>query len=638
MAKIKQLDLFTSNRIAAGEVVERPLSVAKELLENAIDAGATAISVEIKEGGIRMLRVSDNGSGIEPEDAGLAFSRHATSKINSARDLDAIETLGFRGEALCSIAAVSQIEMQSRIPGADEGVRVIVRAGEIIENAAYGCPDGTMMLVENLFFNTPARLKFLKKPAIEGGYIGDYMARMIMDRPDISFKFINDGKLVYHSTGDGQLLSSLHCVYGKEMLPHLKEVDYHDEDLRIFGYVSGSEGSKANRTYQSFFVNGRYIKSTLLSQSIQKAFGTRLMGGRFPLCALKIELPYDEVDVNIHPNKMALRFKDEVKIADAVEDAIEKAITGKKVIRWQIDRELKNEKHEGTDVLYRSGKIAEEAHEDIYRPSLVFETQPEETSFANPPTKGRRTEIVDLSPSEEGFVDEEERNKIDDSFLRDIEIPENDIETFRIKESLQPNESEQVEFVPERESFQILGQAFATYVFVQQGETLFLIDQHAAHERILFDLLSAPNPEIESQLLLGNITLQLTPEQMAQLKENEELIRGRGFSWIENGNHEILLNSVPQFFGKAGSLEFLPELLDALSLMQSSSPEKMRRDTLAQYACKHAIKGKQNLSYAEIEMLLERFKEMKVLHCPHGRPVILRIDKKDLEKAFGRIV
>lgn len=670
MTKIKKLDAFTANRIAAGEVVERPVSIVKELVENAIDADSSSVVVEIQNGGIRSIRVSDNGNGIAFDDAPVAFERHATSKISTSQDLDAIETLGFRGEALCAIAAVSQVDLQSHIPAAETGVSIRVAGGEMLAYQASGCPNGTTVTVENLFFNTPARLKFLKRPASEAGAIGDYMVRMIMAHPEISFKYIQNDRVMYHSMGDGELLHALYCVYGREVLSHVKKVDFTNDHVSIQGFVSTSEGSKANRTYQSFFVNGRYIQSALLSAAMQGAFGTRLMGGRFPLCALNVAMPYDDVDVNIHPNKMAVRFKHEEEMVSAMKQAIEVAIVDKEIRNWPMPSHQKaTPENEGNRRVFKSSIIhigngtqskfpdeIEQMKDEIWLRSKSGKTEKvsadektdasmthgepsesEEPLTSNKPFEpnepSKSDEVLEASQAEE----QPEPNKVDDAAIRKIEIPDEPTKgVFYVKESL--SLEMQPPFIPDTAEIQWIGQVFATYVVVQQGEDLFFIDQHAAHERMLFDRIGQQAEKFEAQQMLHTIHIQLTPGQMAALTENTVLLRNFGFDWTETDANTLAMKSVPYIFGEAESVDFLQEVLDAFHDMRTASVVQMKQNTLAQYACKHATKGEQTLTKTEIGALLKQFETVKEYHCPHGRPIILRMSKKEIEKAFQRIV
>lgn len=650
MGKINRLDAFTSNRIAAGEVVERPSSIVKELVENSIDAGSTYITVEIQGGGIQSIRVTDNGSGIEPDDCLVAFERHATSKISRAQELDSIATLGFRGEALSSIAAVAQVELTTHVAGAEAGTFVRIHGGEVLESRPAGCPEGTTFLVQNVFYNTPVRLQFLKKPATEAGYIGEYMLRMILARPDISFKFLSNGRTIYQSPGDGDLKSAIYCVYGNEILQTLNRVEYRQEKLAISGYTSRSEGAKPSRAYQSFFVNGRYIRSAQLSAALQEAYGTRLMGGRFPACVLHISLPYDAVDVNIHPNKLDVRFREDAAVLPCLMRAVEEAVGSRSARVWSFQEP-------------RMAQIR-----DAIQPV-------QQSAFPQPRPKAPRQFPADAAPEVPGQP--EGQLAVDDSALRSMG-PEESVRptaAWTARESnnlLAPQipsldyadkggELPSIVIAPRRqlcekaveesereaaaplfdqieEPVTIVGQAFGTYVLVQQMDQLYIIDQHAAHERILYNQYMDGTRPVASQQLLLPQELGLTPSERELLEQNEETFRQIGFSWEEGRGTGIQVLSVPYIFEQAETGAFLREVLLELSAGGGADVAGAKRQILAQSACKHAIKGNETLSRPEIQALLAQFGQLGVLHCPHGRPIVVRMSRMELEKMFKRVL
>ena len=627
MPKINRLDTFTSNRIAAGEVVERPASIVKELVENAIDAGSTAITVEIRGGGIDAIRVTDNGCGIEPEDCVVAFERHATSKISGPSDLDAIATLGFRGEALSSIAAVAQVELSTRTVGAEAGTFVRIHGGEVTECRPAGCPEGTSLNVEHLFYNTPARLSFLKKPATEAGYIGEYLSRMIMARPEIAFKYTSNGKLIYQSPGKGDLLSAVFCIYGREVLSTLAKVEHEESGIRIEGYVSHSEGAKPSRGYQSFFVNGRYVRSMQLSAAVQEAFSTRLMGGRFPLCVLHITVPFDAVDVNIHPNKMEVRFREESAVLTAMLHAIEKAIGARRVVSWEYRQP------ESKDV-FAPEKTEAKQEAEAKTPPVADWTQEAIRRMAE-----KRT--VQARPSVPAESEEKERQLIDDTALRTITLPSRKAQKeTTLRQNLQ---EEQMQAAPvfdrDLEPYRVIGQIFATYILIEQGNALYLIDQHAAHERILFDQLTQTTQPVASQQLLIPQEIFLTPAEAAVLAENEPFVRQLGFEFQRRQGGRILVTALPCILMEAEGTEFLRQALGVLEENAGDvSASKLKKDAVAAMACKSAIKAHDPLSEHQIEALLAQFGQLGVLNCPHGRPIIIKITKYQLEKLFKRIV
>lgn len=630
MPRINRLDTFTSNRIAAGEVVERPASVVKELVENAIDAGSTAVTVEIQGGGIDAIRVADNGCGIEPEDCLVAFERHATSKIARPSDLDSIATLGFRGEALSSIAAVAQVELFTRTPGAEAGTYVKNCGGEVVESRPAGCPEGTSFNVEHLFYNTPARLSFLKKPAAEAGYIGEYLSRMIMARPDIAFKYTSNGKLIYQSPGKGDLLSAIFCVYGREVLSTLAKVEHEEQGVRIEGYVSRAEGSKPSRAYQSFFVNGRYVRSAQLSMAVQEAFSTRLMGGRFPLCVLHITVPFDAVDVNIHPNKMEVRFREESAALHAMLHAIESAIGARRAVSWEYKQP------ERRDVFSPRQPEKKPQMQEVPAEKAPDWTQEAIRRMAQK-RAAQQAEEQKTEPQKPALP------PIDDGAIRSITLPSRKTsEETLLRQNLAAEQQVQAEPLFDEQPlipYRIIGQIFATYILVEQGDNLFLMDQHAAHERILFDQLTKTTQALASQQLLFPQDMALTPAEAAVLAENEPFVRQLGFEFSRKPGGRVALTAFPCILMEAEGPEFLRETLSALSEQTGElSAAALKKDAVALMACKAAIKGNSPLSEREIQMLLAQFGQLGVLNCPHGRPIVVKVTKYQLEKLFRRIV
>ncbi len=618
--KINILDSFTANRIAAGEVVERPVSVVKELVENSVDAGATMISIEIEEGGIKKIRVSDNGSGIEPEDCALAFARHATSKIKTPGDLDAILTLGFRGEALCSIAAVAQVELTSRVKGGEEGARARIHGGELLENGPFGCPEGTSVLVENLFFNTPARLEFLKTPAREAGDVAAYIAHAIMGNPEIAFSFTSDGKQIYRSPGRGDLLYTLFTVYGREIVNKIAHVDHELNGIRVQGYVTYSEAARSNRNYQSFFVNRRYIQSAQLSAVLSQAFGTRLTVGRFPLCALHIDLPADSVDVNIHPNKLQVRFRDNGAVISALKTAVELAIGEKYAYEWTpppMPREdnatLRAMQRE---YQYKIGEL--EKPRPLRREDLATRQE-------------SRPLMPEIKPDQQ---------LIDDSFIRSMVIP---VRAAKVGYILSENAGRLPKksapfFDPNTDSFRILGQVFGTYIAVELKNVLYLIDQHAAHERILYDkLMVNESRPLGSQRVIGAEQIMLTQLEHTMLLENEALVQNLGFEYELKKGERVNLLGVPVSFEAVNGTEFFRNVLDSLADNRDIQDDERKRRAVATTACKHAIKGNERLTETQISLILSQMNELGELHCPHGRPIVVSITRRDLDKLFYRV-
>ena len=642
MGKIHKLDLFTANRIAAGEVVERPASVVKELVENAIDAGSSAINVEIKNGGIDLISVTDNGSGIAQEDALLAFARHATSKISQQNDLDKISTLGFRGEALCSIAAVAQVEMQSRIEEEESGSLLRVHGGVVVENTPFGCPPGTSFRVGNLFYNTPARLHFLKKPAYEGAAIGNIVARYIMANPHISFKFIQDGRQIYHSPGDGDLLTAIYCVYGRETVTSLLSLEAIDEEnaLSITGFISKPEGARPNRNAQSFFVNGRYVQSQTMSKALQNAYGHRLMIGKFPMAVLFVEVALDAVDVNIHPNKLEIRFKQEQELMELLNRATQEALNTARIVDWHYAEKHAEEQRpvvkSSVQTVQPGTYFSEEKALPADNPVGVENDGNQKETHPSPILENKEP------PKKEPESEKLREEGIDDRTLREVRLDIEDVwtEPFRVREETNALLQEPLFVQPNGVDgdFTIVGQLFSTYIVLEAGEEIFLIDQHAAHERIIYDQMLANAGFGASQQLLIPYEMLLDGEDRALLEENTKTLHALGFSLTWEQDNLLQVNALPQLFEEAETGDFLLEAIEVLRNQPRNMVDSLKQDRLAQYACKHAIRGHDILSHDQMTALVKSFRDLEELNCPHGRPILIRITRKELEKLFKRIV
>jgi len=619
MKSIIQLDQGLINKIAAGEVVERPLSVVKELTENAIDAGATVITVEITDGGLTMVRVTDNGGGISADELQLAFSRHATSKIASLDDLFQVQTLGFRGEALSSIAAVSQVEMMTKTPTAVSGTRVEIHGGKIQSRQNIGCANGTTVVVANLFFNTPARRKFLKKPATEAGYISDCLQRLALSNPGLTLRYINNGKIIFQSSGNGDLKTAMLNIYGREVATKVISVDANAGELYLFGLVGKPEIARGNRQHGSFFINGRYIQSRLLTNAIESGMKTMLPAGKFPLFALNLNLPFDALDVNVHPNKMDVRFADEDGIFIFVESAVREALSEHNLIPSVRQKSKPSEE-----------KAAPEAEQLSLFPQMEQPTQDAEES---------------LSEAELSAL-----------FTPDEEEPERDIETVVRELYLNPfkaisaNEKRVKEEPPKEDSprpkakffttYQIHSLIFNTYWLVTQGESLYLIDQHAAHERIFYEnlLTKARERAVSSQQLLMPIPLRLTPREKQVLADNMEYFSNFGFE-ISEENDDFAITAVPLLLNGPLHTGFFSDLLDNIDQVGFSkeSAYDHKTEIIAMAACKAAVKGGDNLSETEARALITQLLELEnPFTCPHGRPTIIEFTRQELERRFKR--
>ena len=613
MPVIHVLPQNLANQIAAGEVVERPSSVVKELVENAVDAKASCITVEIENGGLDRIHVTDNGCGIRSEDAETAFLRHATSKISSSDDLFHIGTLGFRGEALASIAAVSEVTMTTCAAGESVGTRLVIEEGRTLDISAYGCAAGTSMEVKNLFSGVPARLKFLKNPRTEAGYISDYMARMMLSRPDVAFIYRNNGKTVYQSFGDGKLYNVLISIYGTGAAPHVAEVSYDDGYIAIAGYAGDAELSKPNRSGQSFFINGRYIRSNALSAALLRAYDTRLMIGRFPFAVLSFSIAPSDVDVNVHPTKMEVRFADEARVSRALTAAVARALLS------PIAADAPDGRSDA-DTAFKE-PIPSDAAETIVLPPRVELRAPQR--FTPPSVREGSGYARIARPG--GMVGAVQRYTIK---------PQSE----EVRANLPHERIEQPTLIDD--PYTIVGVLFDAYWIVQQGDAVFYIDQHAAHERRLYERLMARDEAIVSQKLLVPHSVTLEPLAFETLQAKLPLLLEIGYELAaseDNFTCEIL--AVPQVRGEALPDRFLLEALEQLSLLGKTSDRDLIRSTLIQTACKHAIKAGERIDRAEIEELLEYFKrDGAPLTCPHGRPILVRMTKLEIEKLFKRVL
>lgn len=609
MPSIHVLKPQVANQIAAGEVIERPASVVKELVENALDAGATAVSIRIENGGMRSITVIDNGCGIAKEDCRNAFLRHATSKIETSDDLTHIMTLGFRGEALASIASVARVTMTTRVQNAETGTRLLIENGTVLKEEEVSSVFGTLFVVEELFACVPARLKFLKSARTEAGYIGDYLGKMIMARPDVSFRYEADGKTVYESYGEGDLFQALFCVYGKTTANKLVPIDYDNGYMKITGFLGLPEIARNNRSFQTLFLNGRSIRSNAVSAAVAQAYDTRLMIGRFPFFVLNLRLAPQEVDVNVHPTKSEVRFADENRVFNTVSAAVKLA-------------------------LLPSQQYIESGLDQVMPKQPAFETK----SAIELPRAEERPHI-DFHALASKKADYSYRENNYSTFVSTGSV--GSVKSFRIA----PPERQTVPItMPEAplftdEPIEILGCAFRTYWIAARGDNLFLIDQHAAHERKLYDELTSRKIELSGQRLLVAREVTLTPLEMACWKDNQSVLTELRFGLTQTGALTVSLSDVPVLNGQTLNESYLHAVLAILEEQGKDAQKELIKERTMQTACKHAIKGGEPIEQAEIKELLEQFLRGEIpLTCPHGRPVVVRITKTELEKMFRRIV
>lgn len=628
MGVINQLSVEISNKIAAGEVVERPASVVKELVENAIDAGANVISVEIEHGGASFIRITDNGCGMTAEDAGICFLRHATSKIKTADDLDAIFTLGFRGEAMSSIGAVSRVELFTKRPQDDAGTAVTFYGGELISCEQTGAADGTTIVVRDLFYNTPARMKFLKKDATEAGYISEMMTRFILSHPEISFRLIKDGKEQYFTPGDSSLVNAVYAVYGRDYAKASIEVDYEMDSVRVTGVVGKGEAARANRGYQSYFVNKRYIKNPIITRAVEDAYKNQIMIGKFPMAALNIELDPQNIDINVHPTKLEVKFSEEQSIYRAVYHAVKNAIYALPQVP-EIERVPEPEAEEKPQpVIPREATGWESAKMPSQRGGFgAYERK-------TPPV------YTVQKPAEKPPVvtDNNFRKKYNDEYFRRKQETLSGIgDTPSLELRSQQQEVRGIENLPRE--FRVIGQLFKTYIIVEEGDSMLLIDQHAAHERIKYEELKKQLAAraITPQTLLEPVEVSLSPVELELLTEHSDALLKLGFdSEIRDG--KCVVSTVPSPMDEDEIKAVFVELLTALGDGRAEVINKTKERLTYTIACKAAIKANHRFTELEMYSLVREVFELEnnINTCPHGRPIVIKMTKKEIEKEFGR--
>ena len=640
MAKIQLLNDEVIGKIAAGEVVERPAAAIKELVENSLDAGASAVTVEIRDGGISYFRVTDNGSGIASGDIRMAFERHATSKITRAQDLQAIATLGFRGEALASIAAVSRVTCTTRTRSDESGLKARNEGGQMMSIEEAACPEGTTFVVRDLFFNTPVRLKFLKKPASEAALVSDLMMRLILSRPDVSFRYINQGKTLYHSAGDGKLESAVFSIYGSEMLRTMRRVEGCQGGVVMKGYVGIGESARGNRGHQSFYINGRYMKSNLLSTAVESACRERVMIGKFPTCVLHLTMPFDTVDVNVHPNKLEVRFQNERGIYDAVEAIVRDALVERDALEKPAQLLLTPEKPPEKPVQVTKQSMAEPPVQAAAAPAAMPKPAPEIRPKAPIPAVMPR---VDATPPVVS------RTVMRDSGAAPVIRPVQQNRPESVQTDKKPTvglqmpvrDPEQVpSFLPDApKPLKLMGVAFNTFILVEYEDNLLMIDQHAVHERLLFDrMMKAYDQHEAGQELLVPMLVSVTRREQQVLSENRELLEGIGLTVEPFGEQQVSIRSIPMILGNPQARDFLRDILDQLESERGTVSLEKRRSAILQLACKKAVKGGDALSEAEIRDLVTRMIDQHVTPtCPHGRPLVIALSHQELDKRFKRI-
>ena len=718
MGNIVLLDELTINKIAAGEVIERPASVVKEMVENSIDAGATAITVEIKNGGISFIRITDNGKGIAKDDTEIAFERHATSKIRQASDIETIHSMGFRGEALASIAAVANVELITKTANDEIGTRLVVEAGKVLEHEEIGCKTGTSITVRNLFFNTPVRYKFLKKDFTESGYIEDAITRLALVNPNIAFKLINTGKTIIQTAGNGDIQAVIYGIYGKNIAENVLKVDYTYEDIHISGVIGKPEIARSNRSNQLFFVNNRYVKDKTLSGAIEKGFKGLLTIGKYAFSILNIEMDPSKVDVNVHPAKLEVRFSDESKIFKSVYHAVNDTLLKNDLIKnsdrgeeknnlgttslfgnrstigaeinnnrfnslLELQRKIKEDLEKSKqDINYNPFKKEEEEKEEINKTEetkTIVTTNPvEETTHVETEPKVEntnnsvKTEEVVTEPKEDKKLDikelEEASKEIDKQIenltnenIKDEEKKESfDEMYFKIFGTKPPkidgDQKEEPKAITKednttlfetieddykyKQQYKFIGIVFNTYIIFEIDDEMYIMDQHAAHERIMFEKVKKnfySDEEKDSQLMILPDIITLTHKEMNIAKENMELFRKAGFIIDEFGDNTIKISGTPSICIDLNTRDLFLETLDEINSVARTAKQEIENKFLATIACKAAVKAHMVLSKEEVESLMDELLKLpNPFTCPHGRPTVIKMSKYEIERKFER--
>ena len=681
MRKIAVLDQQTIDKIAAGEVVERPSSIVKELVENAIDAGATAVTVEITDGGKKMIRITDNGGGMERDQVPLAFLRHATSKIEKVEDLEHIASLGFRGEALSSIAAVAQVELITKTPSALSGVRYVINGGVQESLEDMGAPEGTTFLVRNLFYNTPARSKFLKSDTTEGNYVSTLMEQLALSHPEISFKYIQNKQVKLHSSGNYNIKDVIYNIYGRDITKALLEVSYENDFMKIEGFVGKPEISRGNRTFENYYINGRFVKNRIIAKGIEDAYKGFLMQHKFPFVSLHIQMEGNDLDVNVHPSKMEVRFARGTEVYDAVYETVHKALTTREMI--QTVPFGKEEPVKKLSSVVKPGDVPEpfemkrRAEMPEYRTQVAntvnrtsnVSIKGNDRTVSAPGTAMDKKQISSYSTLPRGTITmaeqavrEQKIYQTKDPFTKAEEkLFEGTINDKNIHEkqpdAMQVNMSQEVEkqqkpqqlelfeeklLAPEsRSRHQLIGQIFDTYWLVQFEDKFFIIDQHAAHEKVYYERFVKRFREqtVESQYLSPPLIVSLNLQEEALLKANRKYFEDFGFEIEPFGGKEYCINAVPANLYGLTEEELFLEMLDNLASEKDKDPLGIFASRLATMACKAAVKGNHQMSDREANALIDELLTLEnPYHCPHGRPTIISMTKTELEKKFKRIV
>lgn len=691
MGKIVLLDELTINQIAAGEVIERPASVVKELVENSIDAGATSINIEVKNGGIKQIRIIDNGSGIAKDDLRFAFERHATSKIKAAEDLANVKSMGFRGEALASIAAISHVELITKTENEFTGNKIVLEGGDILEQEEIGAQKGTTITISNLFYNTPVRYKFLKKDYTELGYIEDTATRIALANPGVAIRLQNENKTILKTTGNGDLKTVIYNLYGKETTDGLLDIDYVYEDIKVTGVIGKPEIARNNRSYQMFFVNKRFIKDKTLSAGAEQAFKGLLPIGKFGFIILNLEMEPNKIDVNVHPTKLEIRFQEEQKVFKAVYHAIREGLLKGDLIK-NTEQEQKAEKPEiiianndEKNILIENKNLEQitqvlptvsEKKEEIAKIDETQRFTPITEKIENEEPE-KKTGLFGIFKKKNNEIEEQvEKNAIEQIFAyknnetnsykeqatnspsAEVDFNKMYSETFGIKKEEDKGEAEKVtnySFADTKQNMSLFednedyskvpaykycGSVFSTYIIIEMGSEMYIIDQHAAHERVMYEEIKKnyyKNAEKDSQIMLLPDIITLSHKEKSIVRENIDLFKKAGFMLEEFGENTIRLIGVPSICMEMDTKELFLEILDTIDTVAITAKQEKEDKFIATIACKAAVKANMALTKEEVDNLLKKLLVLpNPFTCPHGRPTAIKMDKTDLEKKFNR--
>ncbi len=663
MAAIKLLDAQVYELIAAGEVIENPNSVIKELLENAIDAGATSVTIEIKNGGRTFMRVTDNGCGIESSELPTAFLHHATSKVSSKSDLDSISTLGFRGEALASVCAVSRVEVFTKTADAELGTRFEIAAGKQMAFESVGCPNGTSIIVRDLFYNVPARLKFLKKDSTEANRIQELVSRLAISHPEVSLKLIRDNKPVFVTAGDGRLYSAIYSVLGREFVGSLLPISYSLEGATVTGYISKPLVSRSNRKLQLFYINGRYVHSEVCSKALEEGYRNSIMTGRFPACVISITLAPELVDVNVHPAKTEVRFSDNRYVYDSVYFAVKEALEKKDTpTRMSLDT---SKKHYTSDTLYvkpqepkpeqmvinlNKPKENDDKGDDLFLSSLEEDSKPWKGVLK--PMRDEQPEMREPKNSDEPKAEDVYLDKEFEQLCEQYDEPEQvpepkpdepkdefkyvSADDFKKREPTEPIIAE--DEAKHEDKPVVVGELFKTYIVAQCGDEMLLIDKHAAHERYIFEQIKNDSRNLSSQTLLEPIMVMLSFDEYDAIVQSLDKVAQLGFIIDPDVAPNIAVTGLPALLADENPTDVITEIAQKLSQSQRDPAPDLYDDLYHTMACRAAIKAHDDTSLIELQRLAESVFEEDIRYCPHGRPVMIRMSQREIEKQFKRIV